>query len=394
MEMHTGVCLCVHQTIEAQRGTLTFPDTFSPIAFTNVNSTPTARLQFQSQIPAKVFPSLDALYYAQSYMAKTIGVNNRAGHVHDGHYFCDMPPGMAKKVHVLGNIMDALVGIGRPFVRLDTVGGYLSKLKILLPLNVNCVSPTGSTKWSKELKPSGFSDPRFVAGHFLPAKGMSYVMLRYLPDDKAPTISGSKVVYSPANMKDFINDNLKLVPSEQSIVGFVCHAQPSLWTDARNCIAPLNYVDGMVVVFRGGQVSNKSAAHVPLDTYLLRASKFFHSRAWFPYTRVPWPQTSGLRHARVVLKYGTVSAVDVAFSEIMTALMSGKAQYEDNSDVYKTAWSKDIAPAFKSVIVTPQPVPEEQALPTPDGNEAEEVAPTPPPPQDDTALGDLYSDFF
>lgn len=395
MEMHSGVCLCVHQTIEKQRATLTFPETFAPISFAATKSGPIARLQFQTQLPAKVFPSLDVMYYSQSYMAKTIGISHRAGHVHDGHYFCDMPPGMARKVHMLGNLMDALVGIGRPYVRLDTVGGYLAKLKVLLPLNVNCASPTGGTKWAKNLVPSGFADKRFVAGHFIPTKGMTYVLFRYLPDDKAPTLSGSKVVYSPASMRDQINDNLKLVPSDQSIVGFVCHAQPSLWADAANCVVPLNYVDGMVIVFRGHTIGKTSPAHHPLDLYLKRASQFFQSRVWFPYTRLPWPQVSGRSHARVVMKLGTVSAADVAFSEILTALMAGTASYEDTSDLYEVAWAKDIAPAFKAVVVPPAPVPEAPQLPEPvENDEPDQVPPQAPPPDDGADMTEVYNGFF
>lgn len=389
MGQHTDVCNVLYQAINiARHEDKALPAWFNPFSMREYNGQDRARMVYVTTFPDKSFRSVDTMYNGLTLMSRTCGVKSRAGYVHDGHFFSDMPPGIARKIHVIGNVMDAVYFAGTPFVRVDTVGGYLAKVKALLPLNMSCISPNATVAWSPHLKHAGLTDGRFIAGTFVPFKNCKTLMFRYL-DQGAPTLKDKKIVYSPANAAVAIQENIKLVPCQAgTTIAYILYAQPSLWTDKNNFIRPLNYCDGMVMVLRCVGLGSNSVGHVTEAEYRTQASKFFYSRVMYPYTRLPWPQVSGVPHSRVVIRKGQISVTDDAYTKVVTELFEGSYEWAGDDAMYTASWKGDVVADLKVAIQPPVPLPKVVPQQQPQTVVPEKVEAAAPPPDED--LGNLY----
>jgi len=403
LEYHTQICNCLQVNIEqARKQVAPMPRFFNP--FKTVQLTDPqgvkkdiSRLNYQLTIPEGTFASLDEYYRMQNYIANTCGIESRAGYVYDGHYFADMPPGLARKVHVLGNIMDAVYYCGTPFINYDYLAGPLAKLKTLLPLNLKCMS-SSATKVGTEKSANEFHDERFSPGLFV-WQGAYQATFRPL-EQKAPVQKNKVTVYTPANVAETIRINIKIAPSRRyNLLIYPVYAQPSIWEDKDNFVYPLNFATGMVLVIRGSSlngISSKTPGHVTMQAYLRLTHRFLTTRIMYPYTRMSWPQVSGMKHARVVLKYGDIGANDYAHAAVISELLGSGFAWGTDDALYDSVQKTDIKIFKEHVgsVVTPKPLivvpPVELATEEEDPEDPDPVDPAPLQNDDGQATSGVF----
>lgn len=316
------------------------------------------RMKLLREISYKPFTSVDQHYVAYTYMATTCGVTKRASYVFDGHYFADMPAGMAPKIHRLNNLMNVVHNVKVSGIGLVNLPKPIESLRPLLPLNLPCFTNSANAKLTEKVS-TGF-DPRYRPGLFkLPTKqGNRILMFRELLTDR-PMLKKGKVVYSPSNPRQVIKEHMASFPPSFGIAAFVTVAHPTLWEEPLNYIFPFDLLTGEVFVVRGINVDAKVEGHITYPEYLNVTSHFIHSRMMYPYSRVSWPQLSGQAHARILLKKGEISATDTAYSILKAQMDDSDYQWEPSA-LYHDLKDTEVTPSAaqqKLIAVPPQPKP-------------------------------------
>lgn len=356
LQEHLGLVRILEKKHRDLKAVAKFPTWYEP--FTQMSlfpgKPPVAQLRLLQEIHYKPYKTLDSHYLAYAYMSTTNGVSRRAAYVHDGHYFADMPPGMAGKVHRLNNLMNLVSYLASPGISLSSVPRAIQGLKTLLPLNLPCFTLGAGAKLSKE-SVAGY-DQRFKPGIFLhpPARTPRVIVFRDFVNDR-PMFKAGKIVYSPANPQAVIADSVKQFPAHASTVVFVVIAHASLWDDELNFIMPFDMLTGEVLVARGMEICNALAGHMKYGEYLAKASYFMQSRTVYPYSRISWPQLNGEPFSKILLKHGDVSASDTAYS-LMKAQLSDEAYKWAPSDLYVGLKDTPILPPKASAALIKKPL--------------------------------------
>jgi len=392
---HKSICdllalKCAEEGVKA-------PKWFAPFETRVINNVSMKVLQYQTTFSEKVFTDLDQYYLAHTYMSNTCGTSKRASYVYDGHFFCDLPAGMAHKIHILDNLMNFVHLVGGRGVDVTTMPAELKCVASLLPLNLPCFAPYYE---SEHVLPGGkkkkrgkaaitpvqapqpvstFHDPRFRPGLYHSTQQMTgLVMFRTMEYDR-PSRKDKVTVYTPQRPGDVIQNQFANWPPRAGCpTAYITIAHSQLWASPENFIYPLDFLSGLVMVARGDRVSANSPAHWPYKMYLNMVSKFIHTRAVYPYSRLSWPQISGIKTSRVALKKGDISASDVSLAEIKAQFSAGgayvwavdEAQYVD----------MDFSPpkVVADAIVPQLPLPDPVDMPDDD-----DVDPGPKPPPDE-----------
>jgi len=341
----------------------------------------------------KVFGSLETCYKGRDLMATTAGLGSRAGYIYDGHFFCDMPPGLARKVHIVGNVMSVLksLPVTVPFVRIDTVSGMIKDIKTLLALNVHCIDQGSTTDYRniQHMKVTG--DKGFMPGVYVPYKGMEYFSFRHLSGIKPPSVSKTGVVYSPVDVAEAIKTNLKLLPpATGETVAYVVYAQSTLWLE-NWYVAPYNFNEFQVMVVIGRDVGPKTSRYVSEKEFLRLATLFFYSRITFPYSRMSWPLVSGLAHPQVTLKRGVVNAGDDTTAKFLSEMALDETFTREaiNFDFSHVKTLKYVGVQQKFYVKPTDELPETPPPILPTDTAKIELPPPTPPPQD-AVEGDTF----
>lgn len=381
---HTSFCnLMNHEIKIAKDEGKKFPLWYNPFEEVATAKGVATKLTYQKTVPFKPFKTVDGHYITYQVMSNTCGVVGRAAYVHDGHFFADLPPGMAEKVHRLNNLMNFCYYANIKLVNITNLPPPIDKLKQLLPLNLPCMSHVAKKELPRAivLKEEPFHDARFIPGIFKPYKekkgepALRVLNFRSI-EWKRPSVTKTGVTYTPANPALEITEMVKDFPTKLGgCLAVVTVAHPTLWGSKDNYIRPYDLLQGLVIVARASWLTPKTEGHVEYQAYLALTSRFMQSRILYPYTRVPWPQLSGEAHSRVVLKKGNVAASDTVMSLVISQLM-GEATYEWVTDnkIYEEAFTADVAPNFTEIVVKPLPM-------ITGGLGQEELVPDDPPPE-------------
>lgn len=370
LKEHKAVVASLARSLEKlKKNKAKFPKWYDP--FTTEGEAP--RIKLLREINYKPYTTLDAHYIAYTYMATTCGITKRAAYVFDGHYFGDMPAGMAPKIHRLNNLMNCVHYLKSPGVSMSVIPKPIQSLKPLLPLNLPCFTMGANVKLTEDAS-VGF-DQRFRPGVFKHpgVKTANLMVFREMVTDR-PMLKEGKIVYSPSNPAHAISESIKAFPYNLNAVVFITVAHPTLWEDPKNFIYPFDLLTGDVMVVRGSTISSSVAGHVPYKVYLNKVSYFMQSRVMYPYSRVSWPQLSEEPFSRIMLKRGSVSASDTAYS-FLKAQMDDSEYTWEASELYAEAKDTEVAPppAQKKLIKVPPKAP---------------VVPVPPPQYEKEEEGD------
>lgn len=207
---------------------------------------------------------------------------SRVKSVYEPFFGCLLPPGLAWKVHVMGNVMWSLRQMGCVGVAASSECAVWTKAKSLGELNV----PIWSRASTEEMADA-------VNGLYKPGTYRYFERALQIIDvagKGVPSMPKKSVQFSPLQVADVITGMHKTMvdtkmTSRETPVAYVAYLDPALAQLAKHgwSFYPLDFSTGQIMISQEGK-------GVPFDKLAEMFARFLMYRIYYPFIRIPWPK--------------------------------------------------------------------------------------------------------